>query len=141
YLVLFALCAAERVARPSEELTYGESWLLDGARQVAQGQGLYTAPEHLPMMHIAYTPLYYAMVGGLQRLGGDHGYAVGRAVSLVATLVGAAALAWSMRRISGRWWVGLLAGGLYLTQNLTTLLWAPMERVDALALCLTLVGL
>src|SRR5438105_789099 len=82
YLVLFVLCAANRLAQPLEELTYGESWLLDGARQVARGEGLYAAADQLPLMQIAYTPLYYTLVGGLQRLVGDHGYTLGRLVSL-----------------------------------------------------------
>lgn len=141
YLVLFVLSAAGRLARPAEEFTYGESWLLDGARQVAQGAGLYAPADRVPMMHIAYTPLYYVVVGELQRLVGDHGYTVGRSVSLVATLVGAGALAWSLRRLTDRAWVGLLGAGLFLTQNLTLLLWASLQRVDPLALALTLVGL
>jgi hypothetical protein len=92
-------------------------------------------------MHIAYTPLYYAVVGGLLRLFGDYGYTTGRLVSLAATLGGTLALAWTVRCMSGRWLVGFLGGGLFLTQNLTTLLWAPMHRVDPFALGLTLVGL
>ena len=141
YLLLFAMCAAGRLARPADEFTYGESWLLDGARQVAQGAGLYAPANQVPLMHVAYTPLYYAVVGGLQRAFGDGGYTVGRWVSLIGTLVGASALAWSMQRLTARWSVGLLAVGLFLTQNLTTLLWAPLHRVDPLALGLTLVGL
>ena len=140
YLVLFALCAAGRLLRPADEFMYGESWLLDGARQIARGAGLYTPADDLPLMHIAYTPLYYVIVGGLTRLLGDHGYTVGRAVSLLATLAGAAALAWCVKRLTCRWSVATLGAGLFLTQNLTTLLWAPMHRVDPLALGFTLVG-
>jgi len=141
YLVLLVVCAVGRVTRPLEEFTYGESWLLDGAREVASGQGLYAAPDRLPLMQFAYTPLYYVVVGGLLRLFGDSGYTLGRVVSLVATLVGALALAWSVRRLTGRWLLGLLGAGLFLTQNLTVLLWASQHRVDPLALGLTLVGL
>jgi hypothetical protein len=140
-LLLFALTAADRLTRPLEELTYGESWLLDGARQVAHGGGLYAAPDHLPLMQFAYTPVYYLLVGALQRVVGDHGYTVGRAVSLLATLIGSVALAQSMRCLTGYWRFGWLAAGLLLTQNLTMLLWGTLERVDALALCFTLVGL
>ena len=141
YLVLFAMSAAGRLASPVEEFTYGESWLLDGARRVAHGEGLYSPPDQLPLMHIAYSPLYYVVVGALQRVVGDSGYTVGRVVSLLATLVGATALAWSMQRLTTRWSVGLLAAGFFLTQNLTALLWAPLHRVDSLALGLTLLGL
>ena len=141
YLVLFALVAATRIARPLEELSYGESWLLDGARRVAEGGALYAPADALPIMHTAYTPLYYFVVGDLQKIIGDHGYAVGRSVSLVATLVGAAALGWTLRQLTGRTAIGLLGAGLLLTQNVTLLLWAPLERADPLALSLTLVGL
>ena len=141
YVLLFLLTALCRLLRPLEELTYGESWLLDGARDVARGARLYAPADQVPMMHTAYAPMYYLAVGGLQRLIGDSGYTTGRALSLAATLVGTAALAWSLRRISGRRWVGLLAAGLFLTQNLTVLLWASLQRVDALALCFTLIGL
>jgi hypothetical protein len=140
-LGLFALTAADRLSRPLEELTYGESWLLDGARRVAQGNGLYAAPDQLPLMQIAYTPVYYFVVGALQHVVGDHGYTVGRAISLAATLAGSVALASSVRCSTGYWRFGWLAAGLLLTQNLTLLLWGTLERVDALALGLTLVGL
>jgi hypothetical protein len=141
YLLLFVVCVAGRLTRPLDELTYGESWLLDGARQIARGEGLYGPVDQIPLMQFAYMPVYYVVVGGLQRVVCDHGYTVGRLVSLVATLGGATALAWSLRRLTSRWSVGLLAAGFFLTQNLTVLLWAPLERVDALALGLTLFGL
>jgi hypothetical protein len=141
YLVLFVVSAASRLSQPLEELTYGESWLLDGARQVARGEGLYAPADQVPLMQIAYTPLYYVLVGGLQRLIGDNGYTLGRLVSLIATLVGASALAASLRRLTGKWLFGLLGAGLFLTQNLTLLLWSSQHRVDPLALGLTLLGL
>src|SRR5438552_19158173 len=84
YLVLFAAGAAGRLARPGDEFTYGESWLLDGARRVAAGEGLYAPADQIPLMHIAYTPLYYVIVGALQRVVGGSGYTIGGVVSLVA---------------------------------------------------------
>jgi hypothetical protein len=60
---------------------------------------------------------------------------------VLATLGGAAALAWSVRGLTGRWSFGWLAGGLFITQNLTVLLWGSLHRVDALALGLALAGL
>jgi hypothetical protein len=141
YCVAFTWDALGRVARPLEELIYGESWVLDGARRVAHGEVLYPPADRLPLAQTAYTPVYYIVVGELQRLLGDAGYTTGRAVSLVASLVGAALLAWSLRRLSGHWPTGLLGAGLLLTQNVTVVLWAPLHRVDALALALTLAGL
>lgn len=141
YVVVFALTAIGRLIRPLDEFTYGESWLLDGARRVAHGQLLYAPADQLPLMHIAYTPVYYAVVGWLLAAFGDHGYTTGRLVSLLATCVAAAALLWSVRSISRCWTVGALAAGVFLTQNVTVLLWAPLHRVDPLALAFTLCGL
>jgi hypothetical protein len=141
YLLAFVLSAGGRLARPLDEITYGESWLLDDARRVARGEGLYTSPDQLPITHTAYMPLYAVMVGMLQRIVGDAGYAPGRAVSFLAAMVAAGALAWSGRCTTGRLRYGLLAAGLLLTQNLTTLLWAPLHRVDVLALGFTAIGL
>jgi hypothetical protein len=141
YLFVFSLSAAGRLVRPLEELVYGESWLLDDARRVVNGEPLYGSPHQLPLVHTAYMPVYYVLVGQVQRLVGDHGYTVGRAVSLLATFGGAGALAWSVRRLTGAWRFGLLGAGLFLTQNLTVLLWAPLQRADALALGLSLGGL
>lgn len=141
YLLVLLLVVMVRLARPLDEVAYGESWLLDGARRVAAGGGLYSPPTALPLMHFAYTPLYYALAGLLQRLLGDHGYTIGRAVSLIGVGSGAVALVFSVRRLTGRWRSGVLAAGFFLTANLTVLFWAPLARVDGLALGLSLVGL
>jgi len=139
YLGVFLVSAAARLPFPAEFI-YGESIVLAGARRVAQGQPLYPSPDHLPLVVSAYMPVYYVLVGALQRFFGD-GYVVGRSVSLLSTLAAAGLLTWSIRRVSRCWWGGLLAGGVFLTQNMTALLWAPLHRVDPLALCLALAGL
>ena len=139
YLVVFGLGTATRLPLPAEFM-YGESIVLDLSRRVARGEDLYPAPDHLPLVVTAYMPLYYLLVGGLERVFGDS-YAPGRVVSLVSALGSALLLVYSVHRVHGCWWGALLAGGLFLTQNMTVLLWAPLHRVDLLALCLTLGGL
>ena len=140
YLCAAALSTLERLRNPSEYI-YGEAIVLDEVRRIGLGQPLYPAPNALPLTVTAYPPVYYLVVAGLQNLAGDTGYGPGRALSVVATLVAAGLLAWCVRRIAGRWPGGLLAAGLFLTQNLTALLWASAHRVDPLALCLSLLGL
>jgi hypothetical protein len=140
YLAAAGLGAFERV-RNAAEFLYGEAIVLDETRRISLGQPLYTAATGLPLTVTAYTPLYYLLVGWLQRLSGDMGYSVGRSVSVAAVLASAGLVVWSVRRVAGRWSGGLLAAGLFLTQNLTVLLWAPVHRVDTLALCFTLGGL
>jgi hypothetical protein len=140
YLAAAGLDTVERIRNPAEFL-YGEAIVLDETRRIALGQPLYPAPTALPLTVTAYTPLYYLLVGAFQRLSGDLGYSAGRIVSVAAVLASAGVLAWSVRRIAGRWSGGLLAAGLFLTQNLTVVLWAPVNRVDPLALGFTLLGL
>jgi hypothetical protein len=141
YLAAAGLSTFERV-RNGAEFLYGEAIVLDEVRRIGLGQPLYSAPTALPLTVTAYTPVYYFLVGWLQQLTGDHGYTVGRLVSVAAVLVSAGLLAWSVHRVAGgRWYIGLLAAGFFLTQNLTVLLWAPVNRVDPLALCFTLAGL
>jgi hypothetical protein len=140
YLAAAGLDAIERVRNPAEFL-YGEAIVLDETRRIALGQPLYHAPTALPLTVTAYTPLYYLLVGALQWLSGDMGYGIGRGVSLAAVLASAGLLVWTVRRVAGCWSGGLLAAGLFLTQNLTMVLWAPVNRVDPLALCFTLAGL
>lgn len=140
YLVAAGWSIFERVHNAAEFL-YGEAIVLDETRRIGLGQPLYPTPTALPLTVTAYTPLYYLLVGWLQRLSGEMGYSVGRLVSVAAVLVSAGLLAWNVHRVAGRWYGGLLAAGLFLTQNLTVLLWAPVHRVDPLALCLTLMGI
>src|SRR5207302_6137479 len=91
YLIVFGLSAAARLPMPVEFM-YGESIVLDLARRVARGEPLYPAPDHLPLAVTAYTPVYYLVVGGLQRIFGDS-YVPGRIVSLVSAVGAALAVA------------------------------------------------
>jgi hypothetical protein len=141
YLLIFAASAAGRLLRPHEEFLYGESWLLDDARRIAAGESLYPPVDRLPLMHTAYTPLYYLVVGELQRVLGDSGYTLGRAVSLLGAVLAAVALAWVVRHLTGSWLAGALGAAVLVTQNLTVFLWGPLHRVDTLALGLTMLGL
>jgi hypothetical protein len=139
YLVIFGLSAAARLRLPAEVM-YGESIVLDLSRRVARGEELYPAPDRVPLVVTAYMPAYYLLVGGLERAFGT-GYEPGRVVSLAAALGSALAIVVSVHCVGGRRWAALLAGGFFLTQNMTVLLWAPLHRVDLLALCLTVCGL
>ena len=131
---------AARLGSPAEFL-YGEAVVLDETRRLGLGGALYAPPTDLPLTVTAYTPLYYLLVGWLQAASGSTGFLPGRLLSVGAVLVSAAVLAWTVHRLAGRWWSGLLAAGLFLTQNLTVLLWGPAHRVDPLALGLSLMGL
>jgi hypothetical protein len=140
YLAVMALSFYQRVLDPTEYV-YGESIVLDETHRLAEGQPLYAPPTALPLTVTAYSPVYYLAVGLLQQLSGDTGYSVGRIVSVAATFASAVLIAWSVHRITANWAAGLLACGLFLTQNLTVLLWGPTHRVDMLALGFAMSGL
>jgi hypothetical protein len=139
YLAVFGASARARLSHPAEFM-YGESVVREIASRVVRGEALYPSPDHLPLLVTAYGPVFYLVAGEAQRIFGE-GYMAGRVLSLAATLGAASLLAWTVRSGSGRWFGGLLAAGLFLTQNMTILLWAPLHRVDPLALCFTLGGL
>jgi hypothetical protein len=140
YVVVVGFSFYTRIFDPTEYV-YGESIVLDETHRLAAGQPLYAPPTGLPLTVTAYPPIYYLVVGMLQQLSGETGYSVGRLVSVGATASSTLMIAWSVHRVAGRWAAGLLASGLFLTQNLTVLLWGPTHRVDMLALCFTLFGL
>jgi hypothetical protein len=137
YLVVVALSFYQRVLDPTEYM-YGESIVLDETHRLADGQPLYAPPIALPLTVTAYPPVYYVGVSLLQQLSGD---SVGRIVSVAATVASTALIVWSVHRITANWAAGVLGGGLFVTQNLTVLLWGPTHRVDMLALCFALCGL
>ena len=140
YLVVAALSFHQRVLDPTEYM-YGESIVLDETHRLAEGQPLYAPPTSLPLTVTAYPPVYYLVVGLLQQLSGHTDYSLGRIVSVAATFGSTVLIVWSVHRITARSAAALLAGGLFVTHNLTVLLWAPTHRVDMLALCFSLSGL
>ena len=68
YLLVFVVSSATRIARPLDEFSYGESWLLDDARRLARGEPLYAPVDRFPITQTAYTPAYYVAVSLLLRL-------------------------------------------------------------------------
>jgi hypothetical protein len=140
YLVAGALSTVVRLQQPTE-FVYGEAIVLAQVRRLHLGQALYPSANTLPLSVTAYTPVYYLLVGLLQNLTHDDTYLTGRLVSVGSMLVSAGLLAVAVRSVSARWWGGFLAAGLFLTQNLTVVLWASVHRVDALAMCFSLAGL
>src|SRR3954469_18381426 len=109
YVFVLGLSATARLPL-SAEFMYGESIVLDLSRRVARGEDLYPAPDHLPLVVTAYMPLYYLVVGYLDRVFGD-GYVPGRIVSLASALGSSLAIVFSVHRVGRNWWAALLAGG------------------------------
>ena len=81
------------IQRPVEAM-YGESIIYDQAARLVRGEPLYQPLDQSPFTVAAYTPLYYAVVAGLQMLGLP-GFSPGRVASFVAGLC-AAVLVWQL---------------------------------------------
>ena len=150
--VIFALCVAafaiwQAVLRIPQyfELDYGEGFVWNTVAELLAGR-IYRPIEEYPHVMTHYTPVYYAVVAVLSKLGFDPLLA-GRLVSLVAggALLGAVALLAARaippaapRRL--RFVAGLVAASV-LAGMPVFLLWSTMMRVDMLAMALSTMGL
>lgn len=119
-------------------LNYGEGPLLDQAARLSRGEGIYslTAP---PYLISNYPPVYMLAVAPFVDSYGPS-YLYGRLISLIsigasALLLGGLIHAVTEDRLAA------LVGGCLLFAVPWILFWAPLARVDSLALALSLGGL
>ena len=95
------------------DLEWMEGGMLVHGLRVMQGQGIYVEPSEAFIPYI-YPPLYAWMLGGLGQIFGLD-YALGRTISLVGTLLGAAALIPAIALERKGWLLGVAAAGLFIT--------------------------
>lgn len=107
--------------------------LLTGLR-AHQGLPFYAppTPDYIPFI---YPPLYARLLGALGHLF-PIGYALGRSVSVVGTLVGAAALAWVARRHGASWPLALGSAVLFLGTYEEVGTFFDLVRIDGLSIAL-----
>jgi ABC-type molybdate transport system permease subunit len=119
---------------------YGEGPLLAQTIQMASGQNIYHASLAAPPYTVAnYPPLYMLVLTPFVRLFGP-AFWYGRLVSWLS-MIAAAVLIGAILHALTRDWVAALLGGLLLLAVPYVAYWAPLYRVDALALALSLSGL
>jgi 4-amino-4-deoxy-L-arabinose transferase-like glycosyltransferase len=109
------------------------------AARVLNGHSLYAAPS-IAYVGWTYPPLYYWLAAGLAKVIGL-GFLPLRLVSLGASLVSMATLAWMVTRESGNRVAGLVAAGLFAATFRISGAWFDTGRVDSLFLALTLIAL
>lgn len=126
------------------ELDFAEGLVLTSTTALRAGEGLYPPPSGAPTRISNYPPLYYVATALLSRE--VDALAAGRLLSLLATLVAAAALgvlAWlaAPPTIPGaaRLAVVALAAAAFVQVSYTAS-WAALMRVDALAVALAFLG-
>jgi Dolichyl-phosphate-mannose-protein mannosyltransferase len=127
--------ALHRVGYPYE-LDWMEGGSVELAARVVAGHSLYATPS-LGFVGWTYPPLYYLISAGVAKLIGV-GFLPLRLVSLTASLVSMATLAWIVIRETGSRIAGLVAAGLFAATFRISGAWFDTGRVDSLFLALTL---
>ncbi len=120
------------------ELDWMEGGSVELAARVAAGHSLY-APPSLAFAGWTYPPLYYWVAAAVAKLVGV-GFLPLRLVSLVASLVAMATLAWMVVRETGSRVSGLVAAGLFAATFSISGAWFDTGRVDSMFLALTLLA-
>jgi hypothetical protein len=127
-------------------LDYGEGIVWQQARFIFTDKA-YGPIDQFPAIVFHYTPLYHAVSWLAAGALGTDELATGRTVSLISTLVAALAsgaiaamLVEERHGKNGRWLVACAASLIAFT-FVPVIYWAPMMRVDMLAVALSLLGL
>jgi hypothetical protein len=137
-IAVYMWVALHRVGYPFE-LDWMEGGSVELAARVAGGHSLYVAPS-LAFVGWAYTPLYYWVAAAVAKLTGL-GFLPLRLVSLTASLVAMATIAWMVTGETRNRVAGLVAAGLFAATFAISGAWFDIGRVDSLFLALTLVAL
>lgn len=132
-LQLFVRQFLLRVGYPFD-LEWMEGGMLLHADRVLKGEGIYVPPsmEFIPFI---YPPLYPWVLAACAKVFGL-GYAVGRTISFLGTLVACAALVAAVRREGGTILLGLGAVGLFLSTYDETGAFMDLVRADGLTIAL-----
>lgn len=127
-------------------LDYGEGIVWQQARFIFTDKA-YGPIDQFPAIIFHYTPLYHAIASQVASALGTDELATGRAISLLSTLaaalasgVVAAMLVEGRHRKQDRW-LAACAASLVAFTFVPVIYWAPMMRVDMLAVALSLLGL
>jgi hypothetical protein len=139
WLAVATVERAAAVVRYPFELDYGEGIVLDNVRALRDDRLPYPDRDAYPFQVNPYPPLYPAAVAALQPVLG-RGLAAGRTVSALSALGVAVLLFWIVRRTGRRVDAALVAAFAWLGIKYVYI-WAPLHRVDMLALLLGLGGL
>ncbi|CAN5336126.1 hypothetical protein BH09SUM1_BH09SUM1_29460 [soil metagenome] len=139
FLVLFLLTTLPRFAAPFE-LEWNEGQSAEQAYRFAARLPLYPGPEGgwVPYM---YAPLYHIVFGTAMKVTGLYTLAIGRLISLLATVATLQALFLIVFERTRRVAASLVAPLLYLAWFKATGYWYDLARVDSLALAFAVWGM
>jgi hypothetical protein len=138
YAAFTAWLGASGLAYPYQ-LDYGEGVMLDQARLIWQGQGIYKGLEGYPYAFSNYPPLLQTLAALLIPLLGVS-YATGRIWNVLA-VVALAALIYHVVRVRGGDRRASALGALAFVGSPYIYHWAPLFRVDLPGLLLSALGI
>jgi dolichyl-phosphate-mannose-protein mannosyltransferase len=121
-------------------LDYGEGPILDQAVRLGRLENIYPPDLSRPPFRVSnYPPLHLLPQAALTRLFGP-AYWYGRVLAAGGVLAAAAGISLVLRAL-GADWIAALAGGLLLLSFPLVLDWSRLDRVDGLALGLSIAAL
>lgn len=138
YLGVLLYHSALSLAYPYD-LDYGEGYVLNDSLRLLRGEAIYKDVDSYPMVRSPYPPLFLAAYASLLAVTGPS-LLPGRALALLATLAAAGLISLGAWHLTHRPSLAALAGLLFLSSPYVYQ-WAPLARVDTLALALTVAGL
>lgn len=136
-LIVFLLLSITRLSYPYE-LEWMEGAMVDTVQRIHAGEPLY-APPKIDYVPPLYGPVYFYVAAALATVTGV-GFFTLRLVSLLAALATFALLAHWAKMVSGAWFAGLLAAGLFAAAYDRLGGWLDLARVDTLYLLLILLS-
>ena len=121
-------------------LDYGEGPLLDQTLRLIQGDTLYHNDFSKPPYTVSnYPPIFLLVQAPFARIFGP-AYWYGRGISMISALVTALMIGLTLYTLTGGW-LSAVFGGLLLLAFPYIQYWSLLNRIDALALGLSWVGL
>jgi hypothetical protein len=126
---------------------YGEGNILDNVETLKQGLPLYTPFDQAPYTVVNYPPLYMLAIIALQTIAPLETVAMGRLLSCLCTLLTALVIGRIILRLLGTQTsrdlrvFASVSGGLVFLSVYPVWEWAPLMRVDILAVLFTSLGL
>ncbi|MEO5951242.1 MAG: hypothetical protein ABIQ44_02120, partial [Chloroflexia bacterium] len=132
-LLSFAKIASDFLAWPWQ-FDFTEGINLNATSELAAGHNIYRLSNPSTFVSTPYTPLFYFITAPITWLVGPS-LAVGRIISLLATLTIAALLAIAVAKTTTRWQIGILTAALWLSIS-PVIVWSTLytQHLPALAL-------
>ncbi len=137
-ILMFAISAFGTAAYPFG-LDFGEGYLLEHSRRIAEGENIYGDIDEYPYTVCNYPPLYPAVSGLLMKITGLS-IAPGRWVSIIATLACCWLIGFIILRLTGNQLYSVVCGMMFVAIP-SVFRWGQVMRVDAFSIALVLGGL